>query len=376
MAAGWLSDGLLANPLVSAVPRRSQGATAVVAALVAASLGALLSRLSSSRGALGEKPLTLRTLALLVVLAGLVTGAVVGGLEAGTGWGLLSGAGNGGISALAFVPVCAVVVAAARRSERARRGSIVAAADRRAVWGILATALALTTLAAALDVPPSHYHTMILFPRGGVVMAVMAGLVVTFVLVADLYARVRVGRLGRAGLEQRDEAESRDADQVPSIDLGLGDDVRARMGRAASAYRGRARPVALVLGSLAGARSALGAAILRGVAGLAVVGAVLAGHGWAETRAALVEYQALLCESSTAACHDAGVLLLPETPSSPECPAPPLSWTPALSPDVPRAEALLRRGCDRGNRCSCDGLRASAEGRGAEARLPYWYTRR
>jgi hypothetical protein len=346
---------------------------ALVGALVAATLGAVLTRWVSTRGALGERPLTLRLLGLLVALAGVVTGTAVGGLEAGTGWGALSGAVNGGLSAIAFVPVCALVVAATRRADRARQGSIVASADRRAVWSILAMALAVTTLAAALDVPPSHYQKMVVLPRAGVIMAVSAGLAILAAFVADALALARVGRLGRSDLEERDPAEVRDAAVVPSVDLGLGDDVRAELGRAANAYRSRARPVALLLGSLAEARSALGRALLRGAIGLAITGAVLAGHAWAETPSALVEYQALRCQDSTSACHDAGVLLLSEGTAERECPPPPFTGAHAVSVDVPRAEVLLRRGCERGNRCACDALRQSAGRRGAEVQLPTWY---
>src|SRR5262249_43731291 len=155
-------------------------------------------------------------------------------------------------------------------------------------------------LAAAFDVPLSHagpkraerYDALgqaglaiLGFPwsRSGLNMAASAALLVLGVLVADAFALARVARLGRAELEERDPVEARDAGAVPSIDLGLGEDVRARVGRAANAYRSRARPLALLLGSAVEARAALRRALLRGAAGLALIGLVFGGHLWAET---------------------------------------------------------------------------------------------
>jgi hypothetical protein len=260
----------------------------------------------------------------------------------------------------------------------------VASADLRAVWSILATALAVTTLAGALDVPASRSRDAASFPRVGFGIGAAAWLLVGAVLVADAFALRRVSRLGRGALEEVDPSEARDAGAVAALDLGLGGEVRARMGVASNAYRSRARPVALLLGSLAEARAALGRAILGGALGLAITSAVLAGHLWAETPAALSAYLTQRCEGSKLACYDAGLFRLHA--AAPEgCPA-----GPALPPAgtgrfaVPREPLagmeLLGRACDAGQRCACDALLQAwttepAGRKGArKPPLPSWYT--
>src|SRR5262249_14680243 len=81
----------------------------------------------------------------LVLAAGAATGGAVATLTPGCSTQaecVLGGIG----CALVFVPVCLAVVAAARRAQRARLGSLVAGSDRRAVWAILAMLLAVMTL--------------------------------------------------------------------------------------------------------------------------------------------------------------------------------------------------------------------------------------
>ncbi len=378
-AAGWLSDGVLANLLVDVTPSRNQLLAGMVAAAGGALLGALLSRrVASSRHELGARPLTIARLSGLVVVCGGVTGGLVGGLEMSHLWGALSGAFNGAVCAVAFVPVCALVFAAACRADRARQGSIVAGADRRAVWSILAAALAVTTLAAAIDVPPARLH--LTFPAGAI-MAAAAALVLVVTWLADALALRRVARLARAELEDRDPAEARFAAEVPSVNLGLGDEVRASFGRAASAYRSRASATALVLGSAGAARSALLRALLRGAAGLALTFAVLAAHRWAGTPAALVAYDEQLCDHYWHGCYEAGLLLLQQPAPGGGCPAP-AALTPedqaSLPIDARRGDALLLRSCTAGDLCSCRAFEQSLQGRRyeGEGALPSWYTAR
>ena len=85
-----------------------------------------------------------------VVAAGTFCGALVGFML----WppqGLIEGAGNGLLCALAFLPAFWMVLAAARAVGRARPGSLVDASDRRGVWLATATAIALGDLAAIPD---------------------------------------------------------------------------------------------------------------------------------------------------------------------------------------------------------------------------------
>jgi hypothetical protein len=380
LAGGWLSDGLLANPLVDVIPRRSRLAAAIAGAVLGAVLGAALSEWSPARRPFGGGPLTKREIGALVVGWGFVAGGSVGWME-GVGWSAVSGAFFG---ALAFVPVCAFVHAAASRAERARHGSLVASADRRAVWSILATALSVTTLAGALEVPASSTRDAASFPRVGFGIGAAVWLIVGAVIVADAVALRGVSRLGRGALEERDPSDARDGDAVPALDLGLGDEVRARMGVASNAYRSRARPVALLLGSLAEARAALVRAILRGALGLAIASAVLAGHLWAETPAALSAYLTKRCDSSKLACYDAGLLLL-HTAAPEGCPAGPAPTSAdegrfAVAPDPSTGRVLLDRACESGNRCACDALLRAWTVAYAGVKdaprppLPRWYT--
>jgi hypothetical protein len=228
-----------------------------------------------------------------------------------------------------------------------------------------------TTLAAALDVPARrHLEVIRILPRVAWVMAGAAAVVVLGALVADAFAWVRVGLLGRADLTEQDPAEARHAGAVPTVDLGLGDDVRAELGRAASAYRSRAHAVALLLGSVGAARAALGRAFLRGAASLALTAGVIAGHLWAETPVANVEYQAALCDRNPAACYGAALMLLGEAREPAGCPAVPSRLT---SADPERAERLLRSACDKGYICSCHVLHEAPVSR---APLPDWFVPR
>jgi hypothetical protein len=188
----------------------------------------------------------------------------------------------------------------------------------------------------------------------GFALAIVCGLAILAFVIADAFAFARVRTVASADLEQRDPSEARYVTDVPAVDLGLGDDVAAKMERAKSAYRGKDRALGLLWGSVSAARRALAFSMARGVLGLAVVAAVLAGHRFSTTPAARVEYQAQRCKSSIPSCYTAASLLQSE---------------PGITPDPVRAEALLRRGCEAGEKRACDALyRSSLSGS-----LPYWY---
>src|SRR5262249_40198917 len=151
-AAGWLSAGFLANPIVAVTVGREQVSAALCSSIIGALVGAWLTHACERerKRALLElrapreqtESGVLRALAFelvcSVVIGGAVGGACVGGLSRHSIGGAGSGAVNGALCAIAFLPVCTLVLSAALRAQRARLGSIVAAADRRAVWGILA----------------------------------------------------------------------------------------------------------------------------------------------------------------------------------------------------------------------------------------------
>lgn len=391
LAAGLLAPGLLTILLTDVVPSRNQFMAPLIAALMGVTIGAVFSRKMAASTHVGIARLTM-LLTALVVAGGLVTGVTVSAqyvdLPSIPWWarayyGAIHGGGaiRGGLSALAFVPICALVLAAARRARRARHGSLVASADRRTLWTVPATTLAVSSVAT---IPFVHDHEVILFHQFGLLIAVTVGLVLVAFLFTDAFALFRVARA--AGLEERNPAEARDVGAVPSFDLGLGDDVRALVGRAAYSCRSRVGPTALVLGSVTAARAALVRALLHSAIGLAITAAALAGHRWAETPAALLAFLEPRCErsralcgrkididggcmSSSKACYDAGVLLL--SSAVPVSCSPPPEFDRPLPQDVQRGEALLRTGSEAGDRCSCEALERSYRSRSSgEAKPP------
>ena len=275
--AGWLSAGMLSSQSILLLPRSMQPATAFWAAVVAAIAGVIVRRLCVGRHYRYDldapdpnaRPATDRAFhhVAAVLATGTVTGALIGG------WFALDrvpiGAGGGLLCATASVPVVLAVVAAARRAQRARLGTLVASSDRRAVWGILATALAPTTLEALPDwwsVPP----------LGAVAIALGACGVVAVVLADDARAFRRAHAI-LEGLQAHDDSTPA-PDEVAPIDLGLGDDLGAHLARAGTAYRDRARAIDLVRGDPARVRAAMARARRRGAIAAALVVATLILH--------------------------------------------------------------------------------------------------
>ena len=321
--AGWLSASLLDNPLLGY--RVSRELTTIIATVVALSVALVIRRLCVGRRydyEIGEpdpdmRPPTDRGAihAAIVILGGAVTGVIsafVGkDIRYVHGFAL-----SGAVLAIVFIPVCLAVVAAARRAQRARLGSIVAAADRRAVWGILAITLATTTLEALpdwtaladLDAPA---------PIAAVAAVIAALLVTLWILRADRGAIAEARGVIGAGLSARDSTDTADVDpDAVRLDLGLGDALSERVALGAAAYRHRARTVALVQGSAESALAALDRATRRGVIALAGVVAIGAAHiAAATTTTARVMYEGVLCSAGhRTACTIAAELVEPRDP--------------------------------------------------------------
>lgn len=302
-SAGWLSAALLANPMVGALRPGKEHVAVLCATAFAAATGALLTRWCVGRRYSYEldtpdapgADMRARTdrwprHVLAVLLAGAASGVAVAVLCDAYG-GPQAGALSGSLCALAFVPVCLAVIAAARRAQRARLGSIVADSDRRAVWGILALALSVATLEALPDWPAAAVGATAV-PAPALLMAQAAGLLTLAILLLDVRALREARRAIAPGLERQDPAavDPGGAD-VPRLDLGLGEDLRARFARSATAYRGRDRTLALVQGSPEQALTALQRAVRRGALGLAVIGAVHGAHLAADTQLAQRLYE-------------------------------------------------------------------------------------
>lgn len=304
-AGGWLSAKLLANPLLRKTWPGKEWTAALVALVLAGAAGALLTRWCAGQRYAYQldapdpdaRPDTDRwpRHVTAVLLAGTGTGLAVSLLYE-TWRGPVIGALCGLVCALVFLPVCVAVVVAARRAQRARLGSIVSASDRRAVWGILAAALSVTTLEALPDWPAAWARDAAA-PLPALSMALAAGVAIAVLLAADVRAlRLAQGAAGQ-GLTARDPSEPETADEtVRRLDLGLGEDAWERLARSASAYRGRDRTLALIQGSPEQAFGALRRAIRRGALSLAVTCAVAAAHAAANVPLAQQLYSERRCD--------------------------------------------------------------------------------
>jgi len=339
LAAGWLAVGLLENPLVYRSYRVNRPAAALVAAAVAASVGAYLSRSRGSRAA-GSTPLSnMLLLAPPVIGAGGVVALIVA--LWGEGWTdhTMDAVAFGLASGVAFLPICRAVVASAERSARARMGSLVARADRRAVWSILATCVGVATLVSIIDWPaarePRFDPPWISFGLAGA-----ATLLVLVVRIADGRANTRIEALA-AETDQMERCDASASVVRPApmeIDLGLGDEAHARFDHGVAGYRDRDRPRALLMGNPARARQALSSALRRGTLCCATLALVLGAHLLATGEPFAYLYQQERCDRMTPyGCTEAA----------------------RLTDSSETRRVLYRRACDGFDWEACDWLRAN-----------------
>jgi hypothetical protein len=330
-SAGWLSAGLAANPLFgsggpapSGVIHAFFGTTALVAAVMAGATGALIRRLCVGKRRwyeIDDPDPELRApadtwplQAGLVVVAGAFTGALIDVLFFRDEYMLMCTA-VGALLALAFVPVCLSVIAAARRAQRARHGSLVASSDRRAVWGTLAITLAAATVEALPEWPAAAADDRP-WPFVALAVLALAGLATLRIFREDRAVFGQARELVRAGLEAREEP-AQEAPEILRFDLGLGEDLYARRARGAAAYRQVDRTVALVQGSPGAALAALERAVRRGKIGLVVVALVGAAHLAAGSRLAWRGYGEVRCvHGDLRGCIAAGLVIGPALPAS------------------------------------------------------------
>jgi hypothetical protein len=310
--AGWLSAAMVSNPLFGfrAKPEIATAWATVLAALT----GFALTRACVGRRydyEMGEPDPEVRPATdtwplqiTIVIAAGATTGGLLASMTPGcttTEECIIGGA----LCALAFFPVCLAVIGAARRAQRARLGSIVAASDRRAVWGILAMLLAVMSLEMLPNWPA--YFAQIDVPSPAPVLAILAAstLCTVGVLFADARALRRARLVVAHGLSvhEQQEAEPGAAD-APRLDLGIGNEILAKVTRGAAAYRHREQTLALVKGTPKLALDALGRAVRRGMFGLALIAAAGVVHVYANSEAALMTYLTTRCgPRDRAACN-------------------------------------------------------------------------
>src|SRR5512132_234687 len=236
-----------------------------------------------------------------------------------------AGAFGGMLSAMLLVPLGMRLVAAQRRAEQARSGSIVARTERRAVMSLLAAAVAGLTIpaipaaiaAVAGRTRPSHDALLITAAAAALGLGV---------LLLDLVATIRVRRL--------DARIAQGEGPATDVDFGLGDDVASRI-EAGPGYRAT-RTVTLSVGDPFQAHGALRRSLTRGAVVVAFIELVALGHGLARDPEAAARYEAQVCESGQRnTCRRAALL-----------------WERAGLPDE-EAQALHQAACNAGAEASC-----------------------
>jgi len=291
LVAGWLSGRVIGGPLFDGAVVIGgplfDGAVVGEVPKWAALCGALLGTVAGAilwlrckddlTPSMRRKPLPKIPLPLVVLAAGALSGAAVDQIVPYSEF--FETVGLGLLCSIPFIPVAAFVVAAARRAARARHGSLVAGSDRRAVWSALAVTLAVTTLGSL----PEWSSELFLKYSGPPIMAALASVtaasLIVAVLLLDLFAWRRLSALLRTGatMEARAPEEVRDREALPSVDLGLGDDLRAEVAHG-SAYRHVGRVTSLLIGDADEARGVMRRATLRGLASTLVAAVVVSVH--------------------------------------------------------------------------------------------------
>jgi len=344
-AGGWLSAGLVQQPLLAEMDVSFRLVTAGVAAAFGLATGFLLRRWCVGRRYSFQidspdpelRPASdtwVRHLPTLW-LAGTLTGGIACSLSrmCTASFGALGGL----LCTLPFLPICAAVLSTARRAQRARQGSIVAGADRRAVYGILAVALLIATLEALPD-DPAPATTWLEGPLPGLALFAAATICILVILVADALALRKARSLVVPGLARKDEIDpGLERDNAARFDLGLGRAVHARLAKSTSAYRGRERALALILGDPERAIATLQRAVRRGVHAFVATPLVLGAHLVAGSETATLHYRELSCRLGNPSACEA----LADRSASLE------------QRDLVGAVTYHERACDRGNGWSC-----------------------
>jgi len=268
LVAGWISGRALASPLGP-----SPSSVVLPATLCGAVAGLLVGTALRRELVLGGG---LRGGAFVLVVAGALAGAVAGGFLPYSQGG--HGVWIGAICGLAFAPIALLVMAAAQRAGRARLGSIMASADRRAIWMTLGATMAVASLVALPEWSPCAQRELGA-PWVTVAMAWVMTITMGWLAVLDWRAWRRVGSLREQAhlLQSVDGSALEPVDPEAMVDLGLGDSARASL-RGGAAYRDRLRASSLVMGDPDDAHGAMRRALRRDVVALALGVVVSAAH--------------------------------------------------------------------------------------------------
>jgi hypothetical protein len=322
-AAGWLwRDVLLGRFDGGAIPARSHLAVAAVA-IIGGLAGALVGPVRAAEEWMAPRPSPARVV-VVVLGAGLAAGMILAALVAPTvPW---AGAPSGLAAAVPLIPACLLVIAAQRRADQGRPGSIVARAEQRAVHALVALGM---VILAALMLPDwmSTSAELLRPAHDAVFVAALAGAVGLAILLADLAATRRIARIQAAMAVEDGPAVS--------VDFGLGDEVVSRAEPGGS-YRDGGRVIASALGDPYRAQATLRRGLTRGVILVALSELVAISHGIARDPVTIAALEAHRCER--------GILYV--------CRRAALLTERAGQPDEDSTR-LHQRACDAGDEESC-----------------------
>jgi hypothetical protein len=191
-----------------------------------------------------------------------------------------AGALQGGLASLPFLPLVFIVLVLCRRVGRARFGSVIDGADRRAPWLVLCCATALGSAPAVMGQSRGRWASVDVT----LALAVLAALAALFFLVRDALAFRETTRATRLAAGVRPASfEQREDEEIPVIDLGIGEEEVRCTSTPTSAYRGGGDLHAVVLGDPWTASLALRHAVTRSALGfvlcLAGIGGMVAAVG-------------------------------------------------------------------------------------------------
>jgi len=219
--------------------------------------GAFVGLVLSSRPVARRRWATVLALVLCTLLAGGVVGSAVGGtlwrrpMSVGAFW-------SGVETSLAFLPFIAVITLLARTAGRARPGSIVDDADRRAPWTVIASGVAIGRLVTA-GAPYGSFNSIDASDQLHSVcsaLALLACVALTVIAIFDLVGLRQAQRAWSAllNMTERDPNEGLPCDNTE--DMGLGDMEHEEL-FGGPAYRTAPRPLYVVRGSPGDAVSTL-----------------------------------------------------------------------------------------------------------------------
>jgi hypothetical protein len=222
--------------------------------VAAASVGLILSIKSVERS---------RWLSLFAGLASLLAaGALIGAVVGSNRTTYADAALLGAVTSLAFAPAVVLITWLARIAGRARPGSLLDGADRRAPWAATAVFIAAGRIANSRDLIPTQFTSPFELRATSMAIGLLACVVLVVILAFDLVSlkRARAALFAESEMTPRDPFEGLPCDDV--IDVGIGNEEHEEV-FGGPAYRSVAKPLRVLKGSPTLAIPPLRVAVLR-----------------------------------------------------------------------------------------------------------------